>query len=168
MTSLYGQRWVDSYGSEPDELWQHALAAATEAELKRAIKALMTRGGAHPPALPEFLELAKPGTAAKSRDRHPEPYSPEWNDARKGVFAKIAAQSVSRGVQFPEHVREASAAAMSLIDNPPGAIGHDDARRENERLAARRMAPLVGMTPEQLIAKWHREAAAQRTPGRAA
>lgn len=157
MQSLYGQRWAENYGSCPDEFWCHALNACTEAELRRAIRTLMTGASKHPPTLPEFLELVKPGTAERSKQRHPEPGTSEWQDKRRGIFADIAQESRERGVEYSDTDRALSAAALATIDNPPGSIGHDEAKHANKLAAAKRMARHVGMTPEQLMAKWDRE-----------
>lgn len=163
LMSIYGQRWADSYDGEPSEPWAIALDAATEAEFKRAVKSLMSSGDAHPPSLPQFVELLRPGTAERAKSKHPEPNTPDWNAARAALMQGIAKQSRDRGVQFTDADRAQSAAALAHVDNPPGTHGFDEARRADARAAAERMARHVGMTPEQLLAKWDREAADHRS-----
>jgi hypothetical protein len=151
MQSLFGHRWTDSYGSEPDDLWQHALAAASEAELKRAIKALMTRGGVHPPTLPEFLELAKPGQAKKAA-QGAEPHTPEWNEGRDALLDKIAKQSRERGVVFADAQRVDAQAALAVATLSPGQIGHAEAKASYEAGAAARLARMTRHTPAEQLA----------------
>lgn len=129
------------------------------------MRSLMTGGRAHPPTLPELLELARPGTAEKAKSKHPDPFTREWNDARKALMDGIGRQSRDRGVQFTDADRDASRSALAAVDSPPGTAGHAAAREDQRREAARRMAPLVRMTPDELLAKWDHEAADHRASG---
>lgn len=162
MKELFGSRWTDQHGEIPSPLWTQAIASMTPAEAKRVLRSLLTSGKAHPPTLPELIEFARPGTAEKSTAKHADPHTADWNAARKTVMDGIAKLSRDRRVEFTDADRDASRTALAIIDNPPGTAGYQAAREENELAAARRMAPLVGMTVDALLAKWRAEASIHR------
>jgi hypothetical protein len=59
MHELFGQRWMESYGSVPTPLWNQALNSLTDAQIKAGIARLMQSGAEHPPSLPRFTDLAR-------------------------------------------------------------------------------------------------------------
>jgi hypothetical protein len=134
MVELYGQRWTNEHGTEPSELWQLAIDSATDAQVKRGLHQLL--GKPHPPALTEFVALMKP-EAAKAAKAGAEAFTPEWREARREVMAQIARKQ--HGIDWTPAQRAQSDAAVALVENPPGTVGHaaaSDAYRCLPRSAA--------------------------------
>lgn len=59
MTEIYGAKWVNSYGSEPTELWILTIKQLPKFRIKHAMHTLMNSGGSFVPTLPEFKEIAR-------------------------------------------------------------------------------------------------------------
>ena len=58
--ALFGQRWIDNYGSVPSPLWQKAIDDdLTPAQVRAGIDRLMKSAAEHPPTLPQFLDLCR-------------------------------------------------------------------------------------------------------------
>jgi hypothetical protein len=137
MLDLFGQRWVTNYGQEPSPLWTSAIETLTAKEIKAGIRQLLTRGAAHPPTLPEFIDAAT-ADSSKKPSRFPQPFSPLWNEQRKELLAKIAAQSKARGVEFTAEQRKDSIAAVTMAERSPDDPGYAEAQsifEANARLA---------------------------------
>lgn len=70
MTSIYGHRWVSSYGlpvdesgalTETAETWRRGLAGLARPALARGFTTLLANGQEWPPTLPEFRDLCALG-----------------------------------------------------------------------------------------------------------
>jgi hypothetical protein len=118
MQGTFGVRWTTSYGLEPSEVWISALSNLTAAELTAAQRQILTSGVEHPPTLTQVLAYAMVGTG-KKLSRFPDPGSPAWLEARKGVMAGVSKQSEARGMVWTESQRRKSSAALLVIDEPP-------------------------------------------------
>ena len=59
MASMWGHKFVSSYGAEPDpdRVWAATLAGCTEAQIQAGLKACSTSGAEWPPSAPEFREM---------------------------------------------------------------------------------------------------------------
>lgn len=148
MLDLFGIRWTENYGPEPSQLWTSAIGMLTTAELKTALRQLLNSGAAHPPTLPELLELARIGKP-KQDAKHPESFTPEWNEQRKQLMVGIAKTSRDRGVTAlwtPEQIRE-SDVALALAQLSPGMIGFEEAKRAYEALPIRGLAAARAARP---------------------
>lgn len=142
MLELFGQRWVTSYGTTPTTLWTSAVSSLSAKELKTILHRMLTSGAQHPPTLPELVAFARePGDKPS---RFPEPFTPEWNDGRKAVLAKIAKQSADRGVTFTPEQRFESNHALALAELTTGMLGFEEARAAYQRDGDARLARLTG------------------------
>lgn len=117
MLELFGERWTQSYGPEPSPLWTSAIEMLSGPELKTAMRQLLNSGAEHPPTLPKLLELARAGQPKKN-GKHPDPYSPEWNERRKALMAEIATETRKRGVVWIEVQRARSIESLALAEQP--------------------------------------------------
>lgn len=60
MGSMYGHKWVSSYGGDvvdPDRVWAAALYGLDEAAIRKGMRACVDQGLAWPPSAPEFRVL---------------------------------------------------------------------------------------------------------------
>lgn len=59
MGSMFGHKWVSSYGAEvdPDKVWQATLGNVSTEQLREGLKRLSDRGDEWPPSAPEFKKL---------------------------------------------------------------------------------------------------------------
>ena len=59
MGSLYGHKWVSSYGvnPDPDKVWTACLRGITEKQIKSALNQLAINGQEWPPSAPEFRKM---------------------------------------------------------------------------------------------------------------
>lgn len=59
MSSMYGHKWVSSYGSEvdPDRVWLAALDSVTPEQIKNGLRRCATEGMEWPPSAPEFRAM---------------------------------------------------------------------------------------------------------------
>ena len=145
MIQMFGTRWVTSYGQTPSELWTLGIETLTAKELKCAYRALLADASAHPPTLPEFLAFARQDSGKKP-SRFPDPGTPEWEDARRDVMAKIAKQSKDRGVVFPAPETSDERLARLRIENEPPPVN-----RENHVIAPQFVPP-----GHAYLAEWRR------------
>lgn len=59
MGSMFGHKWVSSYGAnvDPDRVWQATLSNVSLDKIKNGLKRLSDRGDEWPPSAPEFKKL---------------------------------------------------------------------------------------------------------------
>jgi hypothetical protein len=59
---MYGHRWSSSYGTEvdPARVWEAALSAVTDEQIKNGLRACVERNLEWPPTAPQFLSMCKP------------------------------------------------------------------------------------------------------------
>lgn len=89
MTAVYGTRWVDTYGSEPNAVWCAELASMTPAEAAMGWRACKAADDDYVPTMGKFLSRVK--TALQTQKQRTETYqalpspesSPEALDAWK-------------------------------------------------------------------------------------
>lgn len=55
----WGSRFLEQYGTQPNEAWSAALAHVSPEAARHALKGLIGEGSAFPPTLPEFISWAK-------------------------------------------------------------------------------------------------------------
>jgi hypothetical protein len=60
LASIYGPRWISTYGVDPDPIWARAIASIPGPALTQALQACLERGSEWPPNLPEFLAMCRP------------------------------------------------------------------------------------------------------------
>lgn len=59
MGSMYGHKWVSSFGAQvdPDRVWAATLKNVTPEQVKEGLQRLAKRGDEWPPSAPEFRKL---------------------------------------------------------------------------------------------------------------
>ena len=59
MGSMFGHKWVSSYGAsvDPDKVWAATLNGLTPEQIKDGLKRLSDSGAEWPPSAPEFRKL---------------------------------------------------------------------------------------------------------------
>ena len=55
MTEIYGQLWVNSYGSTPSRPWIDALNGMQPEKIATGLNQILKNGDTFPPGLPKFL-----------------------------------------------------------------------------------------------------------------
>jgi hypothetical protein len=65
----WGARFVDQYGTAPNEAWTAALACIGPEAARDAFKALIASGSGFPPTLPEFVAAARKASSDRARER---------------------------------------------------------------------------------------------------
>lgn len=61
MSSMFGHKWVSSFGEQPDPIQARALSGLTWGQMARGLALLNERGDEWPPSLPEFGKLCRNG-----------------------------------------------------------------------------------------------------------
>lgn len=71
MSSLYGHKWVSSYGAEvdPDRVWGATLSGLSEPQVRQGMRQCVDQALEWPPSAPEFRRLCTGG-------------APHWEHAR--------------------------------------------------------------------------------------
>lgn len=59
LAQTWGSRFLDQYGTRPNDAWQAMLANVEPDAARAAYQALVLSGSPHPPTLPEFLAEAR-------------------------------------------------------------------------------------------------------------
>ena len=86
LRQMYGTRWLDQFGTEPNDLWIRAVDDLTDAQIKLALERLVKEGGDHPPTLPKFVELAsKPASSVRTTYTASPPVD-VWQKVANQVF----------------------------------------------------------------------------------
>lgn len=59
MGSMFGHKWVTSYGDkpDPDRVWQATLKGISEESIRKALSEIARNGAEWPPSAPEFKKL---------------------------------------------------------------------------------------------------------------
>lgn len=145
MTELFGQRWADSYGSEPGKLWLEAIDSLSDHELKDGIARLMKSGAQHPPTLPEFITLAR--GISRTQEWKPDPnkatdaecLASQWFLQRSKKFRFVG---MPRDAHFTLHSDVSAIARAHLLlmsERDPAAVPQRFERLADE--AAERIYP---------------------------
>lgn len=64
----WGTRFLEQYGSDPNEAWSEVLSQVDAIAARSALRSLVMEGSPHPPTLPEFVAVAKRHRLAKMRE----------------------------------------------------------------------------------------------------
>lgn len=72
MTAVYGTRWVETYGSEPDAVWRAELASMTPAEAAMGWRACKAADDTYVPTMGKFLSRVK--TALQTQKQRTDIY----------------------------------------------------------------------------------------------
>lgn len=121
MASMFGHRWVSSYGAkvDPDRVWQSALRGMTETMVKRGLSHVAQSGLEWPPSAPEFRAMCM------------DDYGEESHWQQRQVAAADRARLKRLRIQHkrtPEEIARGSAVLKALLNGttPPSISGRPD------------------------------------------
>lgn len=86
LRQMYGTRWLDQFGTEPNDLWIRAVDDLTDPQIKHALELLVKQGGEHPPTLPKFVELARRPESTVRSTYSAAPPIDVWQKVANQVF----------------------------------------------------------------------------------
>lgn len=101
MQHLFGLRWNQNYGEKPSPLWAAEIDRLSDAQIATAYRRLLRSGAAHPPTLPEFLELARKPTEVANTYIAP-PDCSQFELAANNWFLSRAVQFRFCGIDNPD------------------------------------------------------------------
>ncbi len=76
MNEIYGHQWASQQGDTPNDTWIKGCSDLDNKQLGIGLRALLGRGDAWPPSLPEFRQLCAKDYDWESKRMHKE-YRPE-------------------------------------------------------------------------------------------
>ena len=113
MSSLYGHKWVSSYGAEvdPDHVWAATLYGLTEVQIRHGMRQCVDQALDWPPSAPEFRKLCTDASsvswehariAAADREFRSRAI-PDLRDNRDVGYRQLDAMRAALGMGESEH-----------------------------------------------------------------
>lgn len=132
LRQMYGSRFLDQFGTEPNDLWITAVDGLLDAQIKLALQRLVREGSQHPPTLPEFMAIAtKPQSSTVNTYTAPANVG-TWQKLANRAFHDVLKESLLHGrtLYDPERSEEVLEALRKLKATYAEAYGSDPSAAE--------------------------------------
>ncbi|MAK37929.1 MAG: hypothetical protein CMC15_17350 [Flavobacteriaceae bacterium] len=86
MAEMFGTKWTNHYGDEPNTTWAVGLAGLTDKHIARGLNKVIDSGSEWPPSLPTFKAMCKAGEGWQSRQSYVPRLEYEMTEADKKEF----------------------------------------------------------------------------------
>ena len=112
MSSLYGHKWVSSYGAEvdPDHVWAATLYGLTEVQIRHGMRQCVDQALDWPPSAPEFRKLCTDASSVSwehariaAADRDQQRVAIEHEPDRKHGYRELNAMREALGMAESPH-----------------------------------------------------------------
>ena len=106
MGSLYGHKWVSSYGDEadPDGVWSLALLEITWEQIQNGFQELINSGSTWPPSAPEFKIICTGKQDHWSQRVHSAAVSRQ--QGQRAIEQKREPETISKGIEMIRAARK--------------------------------------------------------------
>lgn len=121
MKEIYGQRWIEEYGSEPGPAWRSSLGSMTPQEAGLGWRACRDSGDVHPVTLPVFLRRVSEAIKARKKPEiHRALPRPESDEAPKHLEeAKSGARTQASSVDTERLARALGVSERKITTHWP-------------------------------------------------
>lgn len=112
MSSLYGHKWVSSYGAEvdPDHVWAATLYGLAESQIRYGMRQCVDQALDWPPSAPEFRKLCTDASSVSwehariaAADRDQQRVAIEHEPDRKHGYRELNAMREALGMAESPH-----------------------------------------------------------------